>query len=203
MRMVFTEGAFGIAIMGVVVAITSLAPCPNLDYMKDKCMTYNGASHIDSLPVFFQQIGTNKMLLLFIICFLISMSISVPLAVTISKLINPVSRALADVCRTVLIWGFCLLLTLELRNDEQYQLEDIGVLVNLLKLAGFALVVIGTLMYHEIIRFPGIGDGSSQTTRLLDEDDSAIQNEQSESKQSIVSSESSITSLPTRREQLM
>jgi hypothetical protein len=121
------------------------------------------------VPAFFEQVKNNVTLLLLIIGFLISMSISVPLAVTISKVINPVSRALADVCRTVLIWGCCLLLTSQLGKDNsQYNLEDTGLLVNLLKLVGFILVVIGTLMYHEIIWLPGFLK-SSQKTLLLDE----------------------------------
>jgi hypothetical protein len=51
---------------------------------------------------------------MFIIGLLFSIGISVPLAVTISKVINPVSRSLADVCRTVIIWSLCLVLTVTL-----------------------------------------------------------------------------------------
>jgi hypothetical protein len=58
------------------------------------------------------------MLLIFNIGLIVSMSIAVPIAVTISKVINPVSRALADVCRTVLIWGCGLFLTLQLGGDK-------------------------------------------------------------------------------------
>ncbi len=60
---------------------------------------------------------------MYVIGLLFSIGISVPLAVTISKVINPVSRSLADVCRTVLIWGFCLTLTVTVgQDDDQYKL---------------------------------------------------------------------------------
>lgn len=43
---------------------------------------------------------------------ILSIAISVPIAVTVSKKISPVSRTLADVCRTVIIWIFGIALTL-------------------------------------------------------------------------------------------
>jgi hypothetical protein len=41
LRMVFSEGIFGMLIMGVVIAITSLVPCPDIDFIKDKCILYD------------------------------------------------------------------------------------------------------------------------------------------------------------------
>ncbi len=86
---------------------------------------------------------------------MLTIAISVPLAVTISKVINPVSRSLADVCRTVIIWGFCWWLTVQYGQDDQgkeinpeYNLENTDLRLNLLKAIGFALVIVGTLMYH-------------------------------------------------------
>jgi hypothetical protein len=53
----------------------------------------------------------NMLVWIFGICLIISISISVPIAVTISKLINPLSRSLADVCRTLIIWAVGILIT--------------------------------------------------------------------------------------------
>jgi CDP-diglyceride synthetase len=77
-------------------------------------MESNGKYYIENLPIFVEQISKNSTLLMFIIGLLFSIGISVPLAVTISKVINPVSRSLADVCRTVIIWSLCLVLTVTL-----------------------------------------------------------------------------------------
>ena len=83
----------------------------------------------------------------------ISIAISVPLAVTVSKLISPVSRSLADVCRTLLIWLFGIIAALTLADDhpEYTQMEDTRLWVNLLKGLAFSLLITGTLLYHDII----------------------------------------------------
>lgn len=84
---------------------------------------------------------------------IISIAISVPIAVTVSKLISPVSRSLADVCRTVFIWLFGVVVTLTLGPDhKEYEaMEDTRVVVNVLKGIGFLVLITGTLMYHDLI----------------------------------------------------
>lgn len=83
---------------------------------------------------------------------IISISISVPIAVTITKRINPVSRSLADVCRTSLIWAFGLVITLTIgKNNESYILEDTTIYVNIIKFVGFIILIVGTMIYHDII----------------------------------------------------
>lgn len=126
---------------------------------------------MESISVFFSQISSNKMLVLLIILFLLSISISVPIAVTISKVINPLSRTLADVCRTVLIWGFGIIITVSIgKDDEEYDLEETGVVLNLCKLGGFILVVLGTLIYHDVIKFKKSGFRDNQESLLLSEE---------------------------------
>ncbi len=83
----------------------------------------------------------------------LSIAISVPIAVTVSKLISPVSRSLADVCRTIIIWLFGITITLTVgKNNKEYEtMEDTRVIVNVLKAIGFGVLIVGTLMYHELI----------------------------------------------------
>lgn len=61
---------------------------------------------------------------IFILCLIISIAISVPIAVTISKKINPISRSLADVCRTLIIWLFGIIITVTIgdRTNKDYQI---------------------------------------------------------------------------------
>lgn len=89
------------------------------------------------------------LLLMLNVGLILSIAISVPIAVTVSKKISPVSRSLADVCRTVIIWIFGIALTLTYGKDHsEYQIENTGVLVNILKAIGFIVLILGTLMYH-------------------------------------------------------
>ena len=76
-----------------------------------------------------------------------------PIAVTVSKLISPVSRSLADVCRTVIIWLFGIIVTLTLgtSHEEYKDMEDTRVIVNILKALGFFILIFGTLLYHDLV----------------------------------------------------
>lgn len=84
---------------------------------------------------------------------ILSIAISVPIAVTVSKNISPVSRSLADVCRTVFIWLFGIIMTLTIgqTNDIYSKMEDTRVVVNILKAIGFIVLILGTLLYHDLI----------------------------------------------------
>jgi hypothetical protein len=50
---------------------------------------------------------------------IVSIGLSVPIAVTVSKKISPVSRSLADVCRTLFIWLFGIIMTLTVGVDNK------------------------------------------------------------------------------------
>jgi hypothetical protein len=84
---------------------------------------------------------------------ILSIGISVPIAVTVSKNISPVSRSLADVCRTLFIWlfGIVMTLTVGVDHEEYSNMEDTRVVVNILKAVGFVVLILGTLMYHDLI----------------------------------------------------
>ena len=84
---------------------------------------------------------------------ILSIAISVPIAVTVSKKISPVSRSLADVCRTVFIWlfGIVMTVTVGVNHREYSKMEDKRVVVNILKGIGFLVLIFGTLLYHELI----------------------------------------------------
>ena len=78
-----------------------------------------------------------------------SIGISVPIAVAISKYINPISRVLAEIARTILVWGFGIVYTLVQKDIE---LENPDLVLNLLKLIGFILIVLGVLVYHDVLK---------------------------------------------------
>lgn len=109
--------------------------------------------YLENISQYWQDIQSNLFLLLLNIGLIISILISVPIAVTVSKNISPVSRSLADVCRTVIIWIFGIILTLTYGVDHsEYQIESTSVVVNILKTIGFLVLIFGTLMYHELIQ---------------------------------------------------
>jgi hypothetical protein len=89
---------------------------------------------------------------IFIVCLILSISVSVPIAVTISKRINPLSRSLADVCRTLIIWAVGIVITVTIgENNKSYKLEDTSIVINILKGLCFVILIFGTMLYHDML----------------------------------------------------
>jgi len=72
---------------------------------------------MESISKYWNQVSSSTFLMLLNVGLVVSIGISVPIAVTVSKLISPVSRSLADVCRTVFIWLFGITITLTIGTD--------------------------------------------------------------------------------------
>ena len=109
---------------------------------------------MENFNLFFDQLSDNIFLIILIIGLIFSIGISVPIAVTISKRISPISRSLADVCRTSIIWIVGIAITITIGdNSDDYKLENLDVLFNILKFIGFALLILGTMIYHDLLPF--------------------------------------------------
>ena len=120
-KMVFLQGVYGFIGMVIVIFGISFYNCPEDSSIKQKCMFYNGQYYIESVSVFFDQISKNTGLLFFVIGLICSVSVTLSMGVTISKMINPVARALANMCRTFLVWIICILLTVTIgKYNKQY-----------------------------------------------------------------------------------
>ena len=142
-EMVGFEGIFGLIFNVALVAGFSYTKCPSWI----KC---GGGEYVESVSMYFQQLRDNALLMGLCIAEVFSMAISVSIAVTITKKISATSRALADITRTFVIWGFGLVLTATVAN-KIYHYESLNLLENLLQLVGFIVVVTGTLLYHDLI----------------------------------------------------
>jgi hypothetical protein len=171
LKLVFFEGLYGFVFMLILSIAGQFTPCPWSD--KSNCVEIDGEYFIESFKVFFDQMGENILVPIFVICLIISISISVPIAVTISKRINPLSRSLADVCRTLIIWAAGIVITETIGQDNpSYKLEDTSVLVNILKALCFAILIFGTMLYHDMI--PWFGPKFHESLLLTDSDEGSI-----------------------------
>jgi hypothetical protein len=94
--------------------------------------------------MYFEQLGRNGFLLAMCVLEVFTIAISVSLGVTITKRISSISRALADVARTVLIWTFGFIVT----KLTSYKLESDKVGQILVEMVGFVMILTGTIVYH-------------------------------------------------------
>ena len=72
--------------------------------------------------MFWEQLQVDYTLYYFSFGLMLSIAISVGIALTVSKIINPISRSLADVSRTIVVWIVGLILTVTLgKKDSEYK----------------------------------------------------------------------------------
>lgn len=109
MQVVGYEGLFAFSAYMVFLPICSYIPC---NFGVDACVFDDqGFSFLDKPFQYFIQLSRNPALLFFCILGIFSISIFNIAGVTVTKNINALARTVADVSRTIIIWGVGLIVT--------------------------------------------------------------------------------------------
>jgi hypothetical protein len=96
----------------------------------------------------FRDFGSNWLLIILSILICFSIAAFNGLGVTVTKNASSAQRSTIDTSRTVLIWIFFLAVPIYGKSLEHFKV---------LQLAGFILLVLGTLVYNEILVIPFFG----------------------------------------------
>ena len=79
--------------------------------------------YLENYIKYFTDLGSSYMLILLTFGFILTISISVPIGAYLSKTVSPISRSLANVSRTVLIWIFNVIVTATVgKTQPEYDL---------------------------------------------------------------------------------
>jgi hypothetical protein len=77
------------------------------------------------------------------------------MGVSITKYINAIARSIADVTRTILVWGVGLIVTAtagSIYPNYKWELTKVGPI--LVELLGFVILVFGNIIYNEVVKLP-------------------------------------------------
>lgn len=129
------EGLTGFGYYLIVLPIFNLIPCSNPDMCSD--------GYVENSIEAFRQIGESWEILLLFIGFMLSISLFNFTGVTTTKKAGALARSTIDTSRTLLIWGFSIGVGWEVFLWQQ--------------LIGFLCLVLGTLIYNEILKIPWFG----------------------------------------------
>lgn len=129
------EGLTGLCYYIVVLPVLNLIPCDNADLC-------NGGFVENSVEAL-RQIGDSWVIFLCFIGFMISIALFNFTGVTVTQKAGALARSTIDTSRTVVIWVFSILVGWE---------DFIP-----LQLAGFFLMVVGTLVYNEVLKTDWMG----------------------------------------------
>jgi len=150
LQVVGWEGIFGFCTLSIVLTIMYFVPAPsafcayppNCDHFED---TYDAFVQMKN-PMVTGMLALNIMSIAFFNYF----------GVSVTKHINASTRMVLDSLRTIVIWAFSLGL-----NWEKF----CGVQV-----AGFIVLLSGTIVYNELLRIPGIKYPESEPKQTDEED---------------------------------
>lgn len=154
LKVVGWEGFWGCTIYLILLTIFQFITC------SDDNICPHG--RLEDTPQAFYEMGNNPVILLFGIGSLLSIAFFNAFGVAVTKYASAAQRSTIDTSRTLLIWGVFLL-----------KKGDGGEKFIWLELVGFVLLVLGTLIFNEIVVIPLMGFNEN-TKKALEEKKQAI-----------------------------
>ena len=151
-QLVGFEGLWGVVMYTILLIIFQMVSCNHwaeqlregicFDTNNDKA---NPNSHIEDSLYAFQQMWDNKVILIVYIFYVVSIALYNIVGINLTKLVSSTARAVVDTVRTVFIWAFFLFWSPVEGTRENFEW---------LQFIGFCFLVVGTLIYNEIVVLP-------------------------------------------------
>ena len=166
LQVVGYEGLFGLCAYFVILPIISYIPC---SFGESACVfDLHSLPFLESPLAYFREAGSSGSLLFFCILGVFSIATFNVTGVTVTKYINALARSIADVTRTILVWGIGIIITLTAgANYPNFEWEIVKVGAVFIELLGFVILVAGNLIYNKIIKIPGITTAKRTDESLL------------------------------------
>jgi drug/metabolite transporter (DMT)-like permease len=143
------EGIWGAGAYLVILIAFQFIPCPaGPGLTADAICTEdgNGDLYMEDTIFAFKQWGDNALLCFYALFYIFSIAIFNFVGISVSKYASSPARAVIDTIRTVVIWAFFLIPITDKPEKFQY-----------LQLIGFILLIIGTVIYNEVVEIPFMG----------------------------------------------
>lgn len=134
-----TEGMWGVSYYMVLLPIMQYITCSGTDGLNKLC----AYGYLENSAYAFSQMAADPWIIVMSFGVIVSIACFNSFGIATTKYASAAQRSTIDTSRTLLIWAFSCLLGL-----ETFQWRTIF---------GFILLVLGTLMYNEIVIFPCLG----------------------------------------------
>lgn len=139
LQLVAWEGIFGSSLSLIFMIIFNFTPCP--ESLSETCSN-RGDSLTFEKPIFaLEQVVDKVPMIFYVIGNTISIAFFNLFGILIVKYASSATRSVMDSARTILIWLFFLLVPVREKTDDFYQLQ----------LTGFIVLVIGQLIYNQLV----------------------------------------------------
>ena len=146
MKCIGYEGLFGTFISSFLIFIFYFIKCTNGKRITEQfCNLDNeGIWRVENIFFAFKQIFNNNNLIILLSLYCIGITIYNITGVSVTKYSTATTRAVVDTIRTFIIWFYFLM---------PFNQDNVREKFNLIQFTGFILLIIGNLIYNEIIGF--------------------------------------------------
>ncbi|MBP3800462.1 MAG: hypothetical protein J6I85_00265 [Clostridia bacterium] len=146
-QLVGFEGLWGVCMYSILLIIFQFVHCNDWsEALQEICFKDDEGNFLIENSIFaFRQMWDNKNLLIVYIFYVVSIALYNIVGINLTKLVSSTARAVVDTVRTVFIWLFFLFITPVEGTEEHF---------HWLQFIGFIFLVLGTLVYNEIITLP-------------------------------------------------
>lgn len=148
------EGVWGSSFYIVFLLVAQNIPCTAPVGNENNFATLvcafneNNQYFVEDTLFAFRQLGANSSLLFYCILYVCSIGVFNFVGITISKVLSSPARAVLDTIRTIVVWLFFIFPIVDKCHREQFQV---------LQLIGFIFLILGTIIYNEILPIPILG----------------------------------------------
>ncbi|CAI2370233.1 unnamed protein product [Moneuplotes crassus] len=149
MKVVGWEGITGTILFAILLPILQFIPC-------DAAICSNGV--VEDTRLAFSQIGKSTLLVLFVIGNIVFVAGMNGLGMAVTKYASSTSRVTLSQAKTILVWLFFLIIP-TFTNIK-------GETFSFLQLGGFVVMLIGIVIYNEIVSIPFLGFSDSTKANL-------------------------------------
>ena len=182
LKAVGMEGMWGVACYIILLIIFYFIRCENwYDILKDNiCIkdTETNELRFENALFAFKQIWDSWKIKLYLSMYVLSIAFFNFSGLTISKYASATSRTIVDTLRTILVWTFFLVMP--------FVPDDTKESFSWLQLLGFVILILGGLIYNEILvlKFWGFADNTKAAIKKREEEKKLLEekNEESEDK---------------------
>jgi len=151
LKMVGWEGLWGATIYLILMIIFAQIPCDTMDpsLQVDLCSQMPDGHWFVETPIFaIKQVFNGGILCFYVFLYIFSIAVYNYSGISVTKHLSSPARAVLDSMRTITVWLFFLLLPVPADMKETFKW---------LQLVGFIILLLGTLIFNEIIIVPFFG----------------------------------------------
>ena len=173
LKAVGMEGMWGVACYIILLFIFYFIRCESwYDILKNNVCIEDGKGgelRFENAIFAFKQIWASTDIKIFLSMYILSIAFFNFSGLTISKYSSATSRTIVDTLRTIVVWTFFLTMP--------FVPEDTKETFSWLQLLGFLILILGGLIYNEIlvIKFWGFGDNTKAAIKKREEEEKLLE----------------------------